>query len=129
MLTFKTSSSNVDSSTSSTALTARPDERADAEKRAGLRAAGKAFEWLLTRWEGRARPNAAVVGDEEHRAEDSSDAEVFVVALQAGLAVAARLVAVAFIEAIMVVPLRCPKQQRAERVLEKERAKRSEETR
>lgn len=66
---------------------------------------------LPTRWEGRARPNAAVAvdddddDDEEHRAEDSSDAEV-VVALRAGLAVAVRLVAVAFIVAIMVVPLR-----------------------
>lgn len=105
-LTFRTSSSNVDSSTSSTALTASPAERADAEKRAGLRAAGKAAELLLTRWERRARPNAAVVvavvdaDDEEHRAEDS-DADVF-----AGLAVAARLVAVAFIVAIMVVPFR-----------------------
>lgn len=108
-LTFKTSSSNVDSSTSSTALTASPAERANAEKRAGLRAAGKAAEVLPTRWEGRARPNAAVVADDdddkEHRAEDSSDAEV-VVALRAGLAVAVRLVAVAFIVAIMVVPFR-----------------------
>ena len=98
-LTFKTSCSNVDSSTSSTARTARPAERADAAEWAGLRAAGKAVELRLTRWEGRARPNVAVADDEEHRAEDS-DAEI--VALEAGLAVAARPVAVAFIDAIIV---------------------------
>ena len=94
LLTFKTSCSNVDSSTSSTALTARPDERADASERAGFRdAAGKA---VGLRWEGRARPNAAVV--EEHRAGEDSDALE-----EAGLAVAARpVVAVAFIDAIMV---------------------------
>ena len=63
---------------------------------------------LPTRWQGRARPNAAVVvvvvDDEEHRAEDS-DAEVLIALEEAGLAVAARLVAVAFIDAIMVVAL------------------------
>ena len=45
-----------------------------------------------------------MVDDEEHRAEDS-DAEVLIALEEAGLAVAARLVAVAFIDAIRVVAL------------------------
>ena len=99
LLTLRTSCSNVDSSTSSTALTARPDS--EEREAVCLRAAvGKAG-----RCEGRARPNAAVevlaaaADADEHRAEDS-DAEVV---LEEGLAVvAARPVAVAFIDASMV---------------------------